>query len=422
MTLTDPAALGISPDRLKRLDEWLEKQITSKRLVGCSLLVARHGKTAYFNTTGYSETSTEKPFQEDTIVRIYSMTKPITTVAAMMLYEENAFQLDDPIYRYLPDFKEMEVWQGGEIGNTKPAERPITVRQLMTHTSGLTYGFMEANPVDARYRELRLELPSDVTSLAEFAERAATVPLIAEPGSQWNYSISTDILGRLVEIWSGETLADYFENHIFQPLNMADTGFIVADKKKERFAALYNPPTGSNMSNVGKPAVLFEEDKPKGVILQDAATGSHYLKPPSHYSGGGGLTGTIGDYARFCQMLLSKGELDGTRLLGRKTVEYMMQNHLPDNRDMAAMNQPVWSETTAEGIGFGLGGAVMIDPVKANVLASAGEFNWGGAASTAFWIDPKEDLYTIFFTQLRPSSTYPIRRELRVRIYQSLIE
>jgi CubicO group peptidase (beta-lactamase class C family) len=422
MNVADPKTLGISSERLKRLDEWLEKQITSDRLAGCSLLLARHGKIAYFNTTGHSELETNKPFQEDTIVRLYSMTKPITTVAAMMLYEENAFQLDDPIYRYIPAFREMQVWQGGSLDNTKAAERPITVRHLMTHTSGLTYGFMQANPVDERYRELRLESPSDAANIEEWVERAATVPLIAQPGSQWNYSIATDVLGRLVEIWSGETLAEYFENHIFQPLKMNDMAFHVAEEKKDRFAALYNPPSGSNMSSVGQAAVLFEEDKVKGLMLEDSAEKSRYLKPPTHYSGGGGLTGTMSDYSRFCQMLLNRGELDGTRLLGRKVVEYMMQNHLPDNKDMAAMNQPVWSETTAEGIGFGLGGAVMIDPVKAQVVSSAGEFNWGGAASTVFWIDPKEDLYTIFLTQLKPSSTYPIRRELRVRIYQTLTD
>ena len=421
MKTVDPKSVGISSDRLKRLDAWLGDQITKERLVGCSLLLARHGGIAYFNSAGHADIETGKPFQEDTIVRIYSMTKPITVVAAMMLYEVNHFQLDDPVYIYIPEFRNMQVWKGGDLTNTEPAKQPITIRHLMTHTSGLTYGFMQANPVDARYRELKIELPTDAADLAEWVERAATIPLICQPGSQWNYSISTDVLGRLVEIWSGESLAEFFKNHIFEPLKMIDTGFHVIENKRERFASLYTPSWDASLASVNQPSSPDAQKDRKGTKLQESAAKSPYLNSKI-FAGGGGLISTMSDYSRFCQMLLNKGELDGQRLLGKKTVEYMLKNHLPDNKDMAAMGQPTWSETTYEGIGFGLGGAVVLDPVKAQTIASVGEYHWGGAASTFFWLDPREDLYVVFLTQLMPSSAYPIRRELRARIYQTLTE
>jgi len=422
MKTVDPKSVGISSDRLERLDAWLEDQITKERLVGCSLLLARHGGVAYFNSTGQADIETGKPFQEDTIVRIYSMTKPITVVAAMMLYEVNHFQLDDPVYIYIPEFRNMQVWKGGDLTNTEPAKQPITIRHLMTHTSGLTYGFMQANPVDARYRELKIELPTDAADLAEWVERAATIPLICQPGSQWNYSISTDVLGRLVEIWSGESLAEFFKNHIFEPLKMIETGFNVIENKRERFASLYTPSWDASLASVNQPSSPDAQKDRKGTKLQESAAKSPYLNSAKIFAGGGGLISTMSDYSRFCQMLLNKGELDGQRLLGKKTVEYMLKNHLPDNKDMAAMGQPTWSETTYEGIGFGLGGAVVLDPVKAQTIASVGEYHWGGAASTFFWLDPQEDLYVVFLTQLMPSSAYPIRRELRARIYQTLTE
>ncbi|MEW6184748.1 MAG: serine hydrolase domain-containing protein [Thermodesulfobacteriota bacterium] len=420
MKTTDPTSVGVSAERLARLDQWLEKQISNERLAGCSLLFGRRGQAVYFKAIGKAELEPEKPFKEDTIVRIFSMTKPITTVAAMMLYEENHFQLDDPLSQYIPAFRNMRVWQGQRIDNTQPAEQPITIRQLMTHTSGLTYGFMQANPVDARYRELKIERPSDATDLEEWVNRLATIPLICQPGSQWNYSVSTDVLGRLVEIWSGESLAEFFENRILKPLKMVDTGFQVAEGKQERFAALYTPVWGASLSDVGRTTAAEPKEKRGGLKLEEAAGKSSYLKPTNLYMGGGGLTSTISDFAKFCQMLLNRGELEGKRLLGRKMVEYMMTNHLPDHKDMAAMGQPVWSETTYEGIGFGLGGAVVLDPVKAQIVTSVGEYHWGGAASTFFWLDPVEDLYVVFLTQLVPSSSYPLRRELRTRVYQTL--
>lgn len=420
-----PESVGFSTARLARVAAWLDEQITSERLAGASVLIGRRGKVALFDTAGFADIEEAKPFEKDTIVRIFSMTKPITTVAAMMLYEEGCFQLDDPIAKYLPEFADIRVWRGGDatIDQTQPVESPITVRQLMTHTSGFTYGFMRTNPVDERYRAEKMDFPGGGGTLAEKVERLAQIPLICQPGSGWNYSVSIDVLGRLVEIWSGQSLEAFFHECIFTPIDMADAGFYVREENHDRFAANYAPLAGGDMSNVGRltaPASL--ETRPGGLKLQEAVAGSAYLAPTTLFAGGGGLTASMRDYARFCQMLMNGGELEGTRLLGRKTVEYMRLNHLPENRDMAAMGQPVWSETSYEGIGFGLGFAVVLDPVKAQFVTSPGEHHWGGAASTFFWLDPQEDLFTILFTQLVPSSTYPIRRELRTRVYQALVD
>jgi CubicO group peptidase (beta-lactamase class C family) len=415
----DPKSVGVSSERLTRLTDWLHEQVSSDRLAGCSVLFARHGKVTYFETSGHAEAETKRPFEEDSIVRIFSMTKPITTVAAMMLYEEGHFQLDDPVSKFIPSFSDLKVWQGAEVTDIRSAATPMTVKHLMTHTSGLTYGFMRTNVVDERYRELIEENQS--MTLEEWADKVATIPLICEPGSQWNYSISSDLLGRLVEVWSGMSLEEFFSTRIFDPLGMKDTGFHVREENHHRFTAMYGPTSGGGMANVGKP-VASNVVRKGGIKLQETSTTSRYLSPATFFSGGGGLTSTMHDYAQFCQMFLSGGELNGQRLLSRKTVEYMRQNHLPENRDMAAMGQPVWSETTYDGIGFGLGGAVVLDPVTAQTITSKGEYHWGGAASTFFWIDPEEDLYVVFLTQLIPSSTYPIRRELRARIYQTLID
>jgi len=415
--------VGLSSERLSRITAWLEQQVGTNRLAGCSALVARHGEVVYQQSVGHADLETAKPFANDTIVRAYSMTKPITTMAAMMLYEEGCFQLDDPVALYLPEFLQTRVWAGGNasLEETTPQETPMTVRHLMTHTSGLTYGFMQANVVDAAYRQAGVEQPSDVKDLEEWVQRAAALPLICQPGSQWNYSISTDVLGRLVEVWSGLSLEDFFQQRIFNPLQMLDTGFHVTAENQARFAALYSPLSGADMSHVAKSGDALAVVKPPGIKLQEGSAKSSYFEPASLFSGGGGLVSSMADYARFCQMLLNKGELDGKRLLGRKTVEYMRTNQLPNNGDMADMGQPVWSETSYDGIGFGLGFAVVLDPVKAHIITSVGEHHWGGAASTFFWIDPVEDLYVIFLTQLIPSSTYPIRRELRSRVYQALI-
>ncbi|MEM6999836.1 MAG: serine hydrolase domain-containing protein [Pseudomonadota bacterium] len=421
MQRTNPESVGISSERLTRLDRWLENQVHSGRVQGASVLVARRGKIAHLGVAGQADAELNRPFAEDTIVRIYSMSKAVTTVAAMALYEEGAFQLDDPVAVYLPEFADTPVWCGGPLDNVVPQSSPLTVRHLMTHTSGLTYGFMQTTPVDAAYRAAGIEFNGGSGTLAEQVQQLARLPLICQPGSQWNYSVSTDVLGRLVEVWSGQSLRDFLLQRICAPLKMDATDFHVHPENLARFAALYVPASGGGLAGVAQ-ASGERRDTALPLKLSESASDSPYLAPASVYSGGGGLTGSITDYARFCQMLLNGGELDGQRILGPKTVAHMRKNHLPDNKDMAAMGQPVWSETSYDGIGFGLGFAVVVDPVKANIVTSTGEHHWGGAASTFFWIDPEEELSVVFFTQLMPSSTYPIRRELRVRVYQALVD
>lgn len=417
-----PESLGLCSQRLQRIDHWLAEQIDAQKLAGASVLVGRRGSVGYLGHAGRRAVDAQAPFDADTVVRIYSMTKPVTSVAAMMLYEQGCYQFDDPIDRYLPEFRNMQVWTGGAIDNTVPADQAITVKHLLTHTAGLTYGFMQANPVDAWYRKARIEFPGRGGTLAELVERLADIPLIAQPGSAWNYSVATDVLGRLVEIWSGTSLAAYFDTHILQPLGMHETAFCVSPSLRDRLAACYTPLNGGGMASVAASQPDTNAAARGGLKLMDSGADSRFLEPTELYSGGGGLTSTIGDYARFCQMLMNGGVLEGQRLLSPTTVHHMRRNHLPDNRDMAAMGQPLWSETSYDGIGFGLGFAVVIDPVKAHIITSPGEHHWGGAASTFFWLDPVQDLYCIFLTQLMPSSTYPVRRELRTRVYQSIID
>ena len=341
---------------------------------------------------------------EDTIFRIYSMTKPLTSVAIMMLYEEARFQLDEPISNFIPAFRNQRVMSGGSRTRleTLPAIRDITFRDLLSHTSGLTYGFVDSTLVDYAYRTNKIDFQTEDTSLKELVEKAATMPLLAQPGTRWNYSISTDVLGYLVEVISGQPFDQFMRDRIIGPLGLVDTDFHVPESKHARFAANYAPDGKGGMVEIDDPAK------------------SRYLMPRRVNSGGGGLVSTVADYARFCRFMLAKGELDGTRLLGRKTVELMTSNHL--GGDMAAMGTPRFSETTYEGIGFGLGFSVMIDPARAQIVGSPGEYAWGGAASTAFWIDPAEDMFVVFLTQLMPSSAYPFRRQLRVLTYQSIVE
>ncbi|MFC3123591.1 serine hydrolase domain-containing protein [Pseudoroseomonas globiformis] len=400
----DPAQLGLCPTRLSAVTRWAERQVQEDRLAGLVTLVARRGEVALLDATGLADLERGTPMAADTIFRIYSMTKPITSLAVLMLYEEGRFQLDDPITRFLPCFRDMRVAVGGARGkiDTVPAERDITFRDLLTHTSGLTYGFMQSTLVDALYRERGVDFQIAETSLAEVVEQAATLPLIAQPGREWNYSIATDVLGHLVALISGQSFEAFLRDRILAPLGMRDTGFHVPEADHRRLSANYiRAPEG-------------------GLELIDDPSMSPYRRPRSVCSGGGGLVSTAADYWRFCQLMLNKGELDGIRLLGRKTAELMTSNHL--RGDMAAMGQPRWSETTAEGIGFGLGFSVMLDPARAQIIGTPGEYAWGGAASTAFWIDPAEDMAVILMTQLMPSSTWPLRRELRVLTYQAVID
>jgi len=296
--LVSPETVGLSSARLKRVSSWLEEQIASERVAGASVLIGRRGGIAFFEARGQADQVAGTSFKSDTIVRIYSMTKPVTTVAAMMLYEEGCFQLDDPVARYLPEFQNTTVWAGGEaaLDETVPMTNPMTVHHLMTHTSGLTYGFMQTNVVDEAYREARMDFPGGPGTLAQQVTRLAEIPLICQPGSQWNYSVSIDVLGRLVEVWSGQTLDAFFRERLFLPLDMRDAGFHVAQENAGRFAACYAPVSGGDLSAIGKAPTSAEvASRTGGVKLQDPADGSRFLRPATLFAGGGGLTASMRD-------------------------------------------------------------------------------------------------------------------------------
>jgi CubicO group peptidase (beta-lactamase class C family) len=408
---TRPETLGLSSDRLARIDAHLKSRyVDPGKIAGALTLVARRGEIAHLSPVGLMDRERGKSMTEDTIFRIYSMTKPITSVALMMLLEQGHFQLDDAVHKLIPvpAWRDLRVYQ---IGNhpeflTAPCERPMTVRDLLRHTSGLTYGFMERTNVDAAYRKLgigSIDKPFDGT-LQDMVQLLATLPLEFSPGTAWNYSVSTDVLGYLVEVLSGEPFDQYLRRHIFEPLGMPDTAFHVPAQEVDRFAACYDRGPG------------------KKLRLQDDPSTSPYLGAPKLLSGGGGLVSTAADYLRFCRMLLAGGELDGLRLLGPRTIEFMTRNHLPDGKDLTDLSVGAFSETPYEGTGFGLGFSVKLDPVRSGVIGSVGEYAWGGAASTIFWIDPAEDLIVIFLTQLMPSATFNFRGQLQSIIYSAIID
>ena len=404
MVDTDPAAVGLCAERLERIDGWMNRLVDEGRLAGLSVMVARRGRTAFFRAHGSADMARGTPFRADTLTRIYSMTKPLTSVAVMMLYEEGRFQLDDPVARFLPEFSEMRVLTGGNRAKfeSEPARRPITIRDLLTHTSGLTYGFMEATLVDELYRREGIDFHRSDASLAEVVGKVAALPLLAQPGDQWNYSVATDVLGHLVAVVSGRDFSEFLRERVIAPLGMADTDFFVPPEKMPRLAANYR------------------YDRERRLTLYDDSVETAYAKPPAIASGGGGLVSTASDYMRFCRFVLNRGELDGVRLLGRKSVDLMLMNHLPG--DLAAMGTPRFAESSYTGIGFGLGFSVMLDPARAQILGTPGEVAWGGVASTAFWIDPAEDMAVVLLTQLVPSSALPIRRELRVLTYAAVVD
>ena len=400
-----PESLGLSSSRLDRVADYLKEYVDSGKLPGYLVVVSRRGQPAYLHRYGLRDVEAQAPLKEDTIFRIYSMSKPITSVAAMSLYERGVFQLDNPVSAFIPELKGLEVFQAGDRDHyrTVPAEREMTIRDLLTHTSGLTYGFMNIHPVDAMYRARGVEGSRSKGTLKGMVEKLGELPLLFSPGTRWSYSVATDVLGYLVEVLSGMTLDAYLAEHIFAPLGMTDTSFFVPPDKVPRFSANYDYHEG-------------------GIRLADSPMDSPYCRQASFLSGGGGLVSTASDYLRFTHMLRNKGVLNDERILGRKTVEFMTINHLPNNNDLGSMGQKVFSEMPFDGIGFGLGFSVVLDPAKGNIIGSPGEYAWGGAASTAFWIDPVEDLSVIFLTQLLPSSSYPIRRDLRVLTYQALID
>ena len=403
----EPKEVGFDADRLARIDQLLDRYVDDGRLPGWLMAVARRGRVAHLATGGLADVEANRPVTADTVFRIYSMTKPITSVAAMMLWEEGAFELKDPVHRFIPAFKDLRVYRSGSALNpaTEPAGEAVRIWHLLTHTAGLTYGFHHAHPVDAMYRRAGFEWGAPPgTDLAACCDAWADLPLVFQPGTEWNYSVATDVLGRVVEVAAGTSLDRFFAERIFRPLGMTETAFWVDEADAGRLAALYSP-------------------SPKtGRIVRNDAMGKAALTAPAFLSGGGGLVSTAGDYHRFTRMLLGEGELDGVRLLGPRTVRFMGQNHLPGGVDLETIGRPLFAETTYDGVGFGLGLAVVLDPVANKVPSTVGELSWGGAASTAFWVDPAEEVTAVFLTQLLPSSTLPVRSQLRQLVYQALVD
>ncbi|HVT64054.1 MAG TPA: serine hydrolase domain-containing protein [Mycobacteriales bacterium] len=404
---TDPARVGFDADRLARIDRHFEAYVDDGRLPGWQIAICRHDEIAHLSSYGQADIEAGRAVEADTIWRIYSMSKVVTSVAAMVLYEEGAFELTDPIARWIPEFANPQVYVGGQAAKaiTVPATEPIRVWHLLTHTAGLTYGFHHAHVTDELYRNAGLEWgPPKGADLAGAVAAWAAMPLAFNPGSEWLYSVATDVVGRLVEIWSGQSLDAFFAERIFGPLDMRDSGFSVPEADHDRLAALYaRTPHGTEN-------VRYD------------AFGESFKRPTRFLGGGGGLVSTSRDYMRFARMLVRGGELDGARLLSPRTVRYMSQNHLPGGADLETFGRPLFAETRFDGVGFGLGLAVTENPAAHKVMSSAGESYWGGMASTAFWVDPAEDLVVTFMTQLMPSSTYPIRSQLRQLVYQALVD
>ena len=407
MKRVKPEEVGLSSQRLARIDEHLcERYIEPGKISGALTLVARRGAIAHCSPLGHMELERKRALEEDAIFRIYSMSKPITSVAVMMLYEKGLFQLRDPVHKFIPAFAKQGVFKMGSYPNflTEPPARPMRIKDLLSHTSGLTYGFMHRTPVDAAYREAGLEGAKSTGNLEQTIEKLAALPLEFSPGEHWNYSMATDVLGYLVQVVSGKPFDQFLHDEIFEPLGMQDTGFFVPPDKQPRLPACY------------------ERRMNRKLVLQDDPANSAYLSPPEFQSGGGGLVSTAHDYLRFAEMMRRGGELDGVRIVSRKTVELMTQNHLPGNVDLTQMAQGTFSETPYEGVGFGLGFSINLGPGRTGAAGSAGEFAWGGAASTAFWIDPAEELTVVFLTQLLPSATYDFRAQLRAIIYGAIVD
>ncbi|MEO7027664.1 MAG: serine hydrolase domain-containing protein [Caulobacteraceae bacterium] len=396
---------AFSAARLRRLDDFFQRRyIDTRRLPGALTLVARHGEIAHLSVLGAADVERGEALREDSLFRIYSMTKPLTSVAFMMLVEEGAVALDDPVEAYIPAWRDLGVFVAGAFPTfqTRAPERPMRIVDLLRHTSGLTYGFQSRTNVDAGYRKARIGELAGPLTLAATIDALAGLPLEFSPGEAWNYSVSTDVLGHLIEVVSGAPLPQFLHDRLTGPLGMTDTDFHVPAGMADRLTACYTRGEDGRM------------------VLQDDPATSPFLKPPVFVSGGGGLVSTATDYLTFCRMLLAGGAANGERFLGRKTIELMTSNHLPGGRDLTEMSRSLFSEETNAGIGFGLGFAVCVDPAKTLIPGSAGQYFWGGMASTAFWIDPAEDLIVVFMTQLTPSTAWPIRRQLRTLIYSAL--
>lgn len=404
MKLIDPASVGINGDQLLAVGEHLQKRyIEPGRIPGCLTLVARQGHPCYLDVSGQRDLERGTAITRDTIFRIYSMSKPITSIALMTLYEKGLFSLSDPVHRYIPSWKKLRVRTGGSypLFQSVPCERHMTIGDLLMHTSGLTYDFHYSTNLDYAYRKLKLGRMHGDYCLQDMIDQLAELPLEFSPGTRWNYSVSTDVLGYLIEVISGKSLPDFFEETIFRPLGMPDTSFEISPDKVSRFASCY------------------ERDISKKVVRNDDGQNSRF-ENIKFYSGGGGLLSTIDDYYRFCQMLLNGGSLDGERVIGSRTLQFMTQNHLPGGVDLSQYALGSFSETVYDGVGFGLGFANKMNVVRNGYPTSEGSYFWGGLANTLFWVDPVEELIVIFMTQLMPSGVFNFRGQLESIIYAAI--
>lgn len=406
----DPDAAGFDARRLARIDDHLRtRYVEPGKIAGCQVLVSRNGQVAHVASLGLADRERDVPVGTDTIWRLYSMTKPITGVALLSLYERGLFQLSDPVHRFLPEFRDLKVRERDDDGTKRlvDPDRPMTVRDAMMHMTGIGFG-----PRSARLdlttlgeKAPSLRIGGGGGTLQTLVERLAGEPLRFHPGSRWLYSWSTDVCARLVEVLSGQRFDEYLRSAVFDPLGMADTGFSVPDAHVDRFAALYR------------------RNSAKQLVLSDDPRTSEYRTHPAFLSGGGGLVATGADYLRFCHMLVGGGEVDGVRILSRKTVELMRTNHLPDGADLRRFALPGgYGEVGFDGMGFGLTVAVSNGPAATQTAGSAGEYMWGGFASTAFWVDPVEDLTVVFMTQLVPSGTFDFRNQLKALVYGALAD
>ncbi len=405
MKIASPESEGFDSVRLARIDSFVkERYLDSGRLPHAQLLIARGGRIVHFSHQGPAREG-GAPVDHTTLFRIASMTKPITSLAFMMLLEEGKVALDTPVHHVLPEFKGIGVYAGGGSGapfETRPTASPMRMIDLLRHTSGLTYGFQDRTPIDAAYRDSKMESWHGNLTLDEFVAALGRLPLEFSPGDEWNYSVSTDVLGAVVQRVSGQSLDRFFAERILEPLGMHDTFFQVPEDKIDRLADCWTLAPGGAR------------------VLYDRGAASAWSRFPRLVSGGGGLVSSALDYHRFNTFFLNGGELEGVRLVSRKTVDLMTMNHLPGGSDLNHMSRSLFSETTNAGTGFGLGFAITMDVAKSMLPGSSGEYYWGGMFSTAFFIDPVERITMVFMTQFSPSTTYPIRRELKTLIYSAL--
>lgn len=399
--------------RLEHIRLWQQRYVDQKKYAGSSLLILQGGNEQYFHATGRRNVEENLEFTRDTLARIYSMTKPVTSVAIMMLAEKGLFHLDAPVSDFIPEFTDMQALIPGatSLEQTEPARAP-SLHELLTHTGGFSYPF---NPgvLPRALQQDQLMFKPNQGELGKMVAHLARFPLAFQPGTHWEYSVGIDVLGRVVEVVSGQTLAEFFDENIFQPLGMQETGFRVPRDAGNRFASLYTPLTGDAMALNGA------QSGGETLRLTDLHGGSPF-ETADMMSGGGGLVGTIDDYMRFTEMLRRRGAGKDGFIISPKTIDFMMRNHLPG--DIASMGPQSFAEQPMEGMGFGLGGAVVLDPARARCPGSVGDFSWGGMASTFFWLDPVLDVSVVFFTQLAPSSSYPARAELKALVHGAILQ